>query len=455
MEEAFWGLERRDGSLHMDSYSLVELAGEYATPLYIVSEKRLKARCGQWREAFADYPKAVHLRFSYKTNAVAGILQTITAAGIGAEVTNAYELWLARKLRVAPGDTVLNGPNKSDDELIEAVDAGLGLIVVDGLPELRRLIHVAESKNRPAAIALRVCPDVIPHGMNASSLTGSRRNQFGMDLRSGELDAAISEAVAHPLIDVKGIHTHIGSGIHDIKAFRKTAKKILAIQARLFQAGATPTLIDLGGGLGARYSFEFSTFEFLRYLAFGQLPKVRLHHKRDPLNDYAAALNETIQSTCRQLGLPLPELVFEPGRALVSDAAVLLLRVGATRHREGVGDFALTDGGAMTVSMVFLSEYHRVLLANRKAKNIGKTSVFGRLPSPLDVVYRNLPIAGLRPGDLLAVMDAGAYFTSTATNFGGPRPAVVMLEEGGARLIRRRETFDDLARTEVVFSSGE
>ena len=152
------------------------------------------------------------------------------------------------------------------------------------------------------------------------------------------------------------------------------------------------------------------------------------------------------------LALPLPELVLEPGRALVSDAQVLLLTVGAVRERAKIGRFALVDGGAMSVSMMFLSEYHAVLLANRDARATERTSVFGRVPSPMDVVYRNLPLPRLQVGDVLAVMDAGAYFTSTATNFGGPRPAVLLVDGDEVVTVRRRETFADLARVELTLA---
>jgi len=150
----------------------------------------------------------------------------------------------------------------------------------------------------------------------------------------------------------------------------------------------------------------------------------------------------------------VPDLVLEPGRIVVGDAGILLLRVGAVRERVTGERFAITDGGALTVSMMFLSELHAVLLANREAPEDGRTSVFGRLPSPMDVVYRKLPLPRLFPGDVLAVMDAGAYFTSTSTNFGGPRPPVVLLSESGPRVVRRRETYEDLARVEAVLAGG-
>jgi diaminopimelate decarboxylase len=143
-------------------------------------------------------------------------------------------------------------------------------------------------------------------------------------------------------------------------------------------------------------------------------------------------------------------LVLEPGRAITSDAQVLLLTVGAVRSRPGVGRFALADGGAMSVSMMFLSELHAVLLANREAPPKGRTSIFGALPSPMDLVYRNLACPMLEPGDVLCVADAGAYFTATATNFGGPRPAVVLIDDEKPSVVRRRESFEDLVRNEIV-----
>jgi diaminopimelate decarboxylase len=198
-----------------------------------------------------------------------------------------------------------------------------------------------------------------------------------------------------------------------------------------------------------------TTFEMLRYLWRGHLPRSLRPAPRDLFARYGAALVEAIARGCRRHGLAPPDLIVEPGRALASDAEVLLLTVGAIRERPGIGRYALTDGGAMTVSLMFLSELHAVLLASRAAPDDRvPTSVFGRLPSPMDVVYRKLRMPALRSGDLLAVMDAGAYFTSTATNFGGPRPAVLLIDGGEARLVRRRETSDDLTRVDLVLPPG-
>jgi diaminopimelate decarboxylase len=290
--------------------------------------------------------------------------------------------------------------------------------------------------------------------MNASSLTGSRRSQFGFELGSAEAEAAIEGAARAPHLRLRGVMSHIGSGIRDTRAFGRAVERLIEAQAALRRVGAEPDLIDLGGGLGTRLSREFTTVEMVAYLGFGRLPALPKPAPDDLVRRYARAVGEAIESSCRRRGVPT--LVLEPGRVVVSDAQVLLLRVGAVRERAGLGRFALTDGGALTVSMMFLSELHVVLLANREAPTDAvPTSVFGRLPSPLDVVYRNIRLPRLQPGDLLAVMDAGAYFTSTATNFGGPRPAVALVDDGRVRLVRRRETSEDLVRADLDLDGRE
>lgn len=454
MKPELWSLERRSGRLCLDGHDLTELAARYGTPVHVASARILRERVGEMRRGFAGYEAGVQLHFSYKTNLVAGILAVLHREGVRAEVVNGYELWLAQQLGVAAEHIVFNGPNKSDEELRAALEADIGLLVVDGLGELDRVTELAAELGCRARIGLRICPDVVPRRMNASSLTGSRKNQFGLDLQGGEVRLALERAIRCPRLRLRGLMAHIGSGIHDLSAFQAAIDRLLGAQALAVELGAEPDLLDLGGGLGARRSREFTTAEMLAYLGLGRLPRPARSAGDDHFDRYADAVCAAIRRGCARRGLAEPKLVLEPGRALVSDAQVLLLRVGAVRQRRGVGRFALTDGGAMTASMMFLSEVHQVFLANREAANRGRTSVFGALPSPMDVVYRNLPSPVLERGDLLVITDAGAYFTSTSTNFGGPRPGVVLLDGQDARLVRRRETFQDLARVELELAQG-
>ena len=449
-DPAWWGLRRTDGRLVLDGHDLTALADAHGTPVHVASARRLRANARAMVDALKAYPKRVRIHFSYKTNSVAPILEVLHGEGLGAEVVDGYELWLAGRIGVAPDDIVFNGPNKSDAELAEALRADVGLIVADHLGELQRIEQLAAEGGRVARVGLRICPDVVPAHMNASSLTGSRRNQFGLDLPGGEVAAALDRACASPHLELRAVMAHIGSGIHDAGAFVAAIDPLLDVAAEARARGASPDLLDLGGGLGTRLSREFTTIEMLAYLGFGRLPALGAPPPADLTRSYADGITEAICDGCARRRIPVPELVLEPGRALVSDAQVLLLRVGHVRIRPGVGTFALCDGGAMTVSMMFLSEVHAVFLANRQGSDLQPVSVFGALPSPMDLVYRNLLLPPLRRGDVLAVMDAGAYFTSTATNFGGPRPGVLLLDGPEARWARRPETFEDVARLDGV-----
>lgn len=448
-DPSWWGLERRGGRLTLDGHDLATLAETLGTPSYVVSASRLRTRAEELAAAVRIYPGRTRMHVSYKTNLVAGVLRILHGCGYGAEVVNGYELWLARRLGLDGERIVFNGPNKTEAELRAALEADVGLLVVDHLDELIQVRDLARAADRPARIGLRICPDVVAAHMNASSLTGSRRNQFGLDLPGGEVERALAIACTDPHLQLRGAMAHIGSGIHDLTAFTAEVEALLDVQAQAWERGAHPDLLDLGGGLGTRLSREFTTPEMLAYLGFGRLPALGHPAPADLPARYGAAISHAVQTGCARRRIPLPELVFEPGRALVSDSQVLLLRVGHVRERPGVGRFALTDGGAMTVSMMFLSEVHGVFLANREDETSVVQSVFGSLPSPMDVVYRRLNLPLLRQGDVLAVMDAGAYFTSTSTNFGGPRAGVWMVDGAEGRWVRRPEEFADLARFEL------
>ncbi len=450
MDPSLWDLERREGRLWMDGHDLAALGERFGTPLHVASATTLRARARQLTRAFEGYPAPVSIHYSYKTNPVAGVLRVLHEAGLGAEVVDGYELWLARQLGVPAEDIVFNGANKSPAELQAAVQGEIGLLVVDSLRELERVEALAARLGVTASIGLRVCPDVKPRGVPVQAAAGSRRNLYGLDVGDGEAEQAIRQAARSPHLRLRGAMAHIGTGIHDLPAYRHAIRRLLEVQRSMHRAGAEPDLLDVGGGLAARLSRSFHPLELLRYYALGRCPSRIQPGPADLYERYGAVLSDATVQACRALGLEPPTLVLEPGRTLSSDGQLLLLRVGTVKDRRGVGRFVLVDGGAMTVSMMFLVEYHAVFLANRDAPLGRRVSVFGRLPTQLDVLYRGLKLPRLQEGDVLAVMNSGAYFTSTATNFGGPRPGVLLLDGPEARMVRRHETHQDLAAVELV-----
>lgn len=445
-----WGLVRAgSGRLAWEGHDLVGLADAHGTPLLVASAARLRANARAWKAAFAGYPAEVRLHFSYKTNPVAGILRVLADEGLHAEIVDGWEWALADFVGVAPDRVVFNGPNKRPDELRTAIGGGVGLLVADHLEELDDLERIASELGTEVRLGLRICPDVIPKRMNTSSLTGSRRQPFGLDLPAGELDAALDRVARSPRLRLHALMAHIGSGIHDPPAFQASVGVLLDATLAARRRGLAPAWLDLGGGLGTARSREMTSLEQVAYLGLGRVPHRRASGT-DPLGPYAAAVIDAVTSGARARGLEVPGLVLEPGRALTSDAELLLLTVGAVRERPGVGRFVVTDGGAMTVSMMFLSEWHELWLVDRDAPPAGPAQVCGRLPSPMDLVARGWPLPAVRRGDRLAVMDAGAYFTSTATHFGGPQGAVVLLDGPDAAVIRRAETPEDLLRIEQI-----
>ncbi|HET7291282.1 MAG TPA: phosphatase PAP2 family protein [Vicinamibacteria bacterium] len=449
-----WGLTRELGHLVMDGVDLVPLSEVHGTPLYVASARRLRERCDELLHAFARYPGPVSAHYSYKCNPVAGVLQVIHARGLGAEVSNGWELRLALALDVPPDRIVFGGLARTDADIVAAAEAGVGLFVVDHADEIPRLEAGAATRGRALGVALRVCPDVTARHAGASFQTGSRRQQFGLDPRSGELDAALRRARLAPHLRLRGVMGHVGSGIRDFGAVEEMIRRLVAVLGRMRSAGFPADLLDVGGGLAVAHSQPFTTVEMLSYLGFGRPPAPPSPPARPFVDSYAEAVCRAVTAGCRRLGLAPPALVLEPGRSVSSDAQLLLLRVRGVKERPGLPRLVFADGGAMSLSAALLSEYHELLLVNREpAPGSRPTSVFGSTPSPMDTLRRNASLPDLEPGDLLALMDAGAYLTSTATRFAGPCPAVVLVDTDGARLVRRRESLDDLLAPELVLQA--
>jgi diaminopimelate decarboxylase len=211
------------------------------------------------------------------------------------------------------------------------------------------------------------------------------------------------------------------------------------------QLGCAIEFLNVGGGFGVPTSRELSTREFLLYQACGRLPRPPRPEQFPVPEEFARAITTAILTGCRRHGLPLPRLVVEPGRAVTSSSGLLLVTVGRIKHREGVGTWAITDGGAGTVAFPLFYEYHEILLCRAPQAPRSRTyAIVGATCHSADWVYRRKQMPPLRSGDLLAICDAGAYFTVQEANFGFPRPPIIAAREGAVRCLRRRESFDDM-----------
>jgi len=449
-----WGFTTdRDGALRIGGFAAEFLARRFGTPLHAVDLDRLRERARRFRTAFESaYPAPTSTHYALKCNNTPGIVDAVLGEGLRLEVGTLYEWTLALRLGVAPVEIVVNGPFKG--ELVEtAVSSGAGYIVADGPRDLELIEAAAGRRGSQAKILLRVNPDCVPRGMNRATATGSRKGSvFGFDLRSGEVDAAIRKVAGAPRLVYGGLHAHVGTGIRRPEDYERPIELLVACADRARRAGLPPGVLDLGGGFGVATSREFKTSEFLLYQAIGRLPSPPDAARFPSVERFAEAMSRAVGRHCARRGLPIPPLLLEPGRAIVSQAGALLLTVGSIKRRRGATTWVIADGGAGTVAFPLYYEYHEILLCRApRAARPSRYTIVGPACFSADWICRNKRMPPLEEGDVLAVCDAGAYFTVQESNFGFPRPAIVAIEGGRIRELRRRESFDDMVRRDAAW----
>lgn len=450
-----WGLGILDGDrLAMQGLPLAALADEYGTPLHVLDVDHLRASASQMREALAAaYPAMATLHYAMKANNTPAVVDVLRGAGLAAEVMTEFELWLALRSGHAGRDIVVNGPCKTERFLSACIDARVKAIVVDSIAELQRIVVLAEARDVRVPILLRINPDHVPRHMNAGSATASRTGSaFGLDLRAHEVEHALALCRACPRIEMLGFHMHIGTGLRHADEHTRALRRLRDLVHATLRDGNALRVLDLGGGFGVPTTREFTALEMLRYQATGRLPVHAARTQAPPARAFINAIAEAVQTLFA--GAALPELLLEPGRSLVSSAQVLLLRIEHVKQRSGAGTWLITDGGLGTVSMPTWYEYHEVFPCEQPCRaRTERVHIIGPGCFAADVVYKNKPMPHMNAGDVIAVMDSGAYFLALESNFGHPRPAIVGVEGGCARVFRRREQFDDMVSRDGAIST--
>ncbi|MBF8248058.1 MAG: hypothetical protein HW374_858, partial [Bacteroidetes bacterium] len=302
----------------------------------------------------------------------------------------------------------------------------------------------AESEGRKVNILLRVNPDYVPREMNQGSATGSRKGcAFGLDLKGGEVEGALQLLRKQQHISFQGFHFHIGTGIRHSRDYSNALRCLPILIREARSAGFRIQVFDVGGGFASMSTKEFTTSEMLLYQWLGKLPSRPVIDRAATFRDFTREISNTLMS---YFSLDeLPELIYEPGRCIATPNQLLLLTVHHIKERYGVGKWLITDGGLGTVTMPTYYEYHEVFLCNDAHRpRTEKVTIIGPACFAGDVVYRNKWMPEVRPSEVLAVMDTGAYFTALESSFGFPRPAIVFVHDGESRLVRSRETFEEM-----------
>jgi diaminopimelate decarboxylase len=424
---------RANASDHLEigGCDTVNLARQFGTPLYIFDEATLRARCRAYTGPLAAlYPNSqvIYACKAYINGALAGILRE---EGFGLDVVSGGELYVAHRSGFPVDRIFFHGNNKSEGELAQALDLDVGRIVVDNLHELELLNRLAVERGKRARVLLRLSPGVDPH-THAAVATGITDSKFGFLIATGQAEAAVARSLTLPGLLVLGIHAHIGSMIHELEPYRQTIDILLSFAAKMAAAhGFVLQEFSPGGGWGISYTTD------------DQPPATA---------DVVTTVVSALKKGADRHGLPLPKLIMEPGRSIVGQAGVSLYTVGASKDIPGVRKYVAVDGGmADNIRPAIYGARYTALVAGRMSALPQETvTIAGKYCESGDILIRDIALPRLSPGDLLALPAAGAYCLAMASNYNlAPRPAVVLVLDGTARLIRRRETYEDLVRLDL------
>jgi diaminopimelate decarboxylase len=410
------GFFSSNDGLVCDGVSLAAIADSVGTPVYVYSADAIRARYRAIHEAFGSYPHALH--YALKANSTFALVQLLHALGSSADANSVWEIDVARRAGFAPTDIVFTGVGKSSGELECAVPLGLKAINVESAGELARVEAIAARLDQAVRVAVRINPDIDAKSHPHIS-TGLKINKFGVPLDAArELLATMS---GRPYLKLVAVHVHIGSQITTLEPLRRAAVFVAQLASELDRAGLPLEYVDLGGGLGISYDG-------------GDVVS--------PL-DYVHALVEAVRPT----GLPI---VVEPGRSIVGPAGVLVARVIDVKPRNALSEFAVIDAG-MTELMrpALYGAFHRIEPIRPRRGPERQYEIVGPVCESSDVVGRDRMLGPIEVGDLVAIRDAGAYGSAMASNYNRrPLPAEVLVDGGVWRIVRRRQTVDDMLALE-------
>jgi diaminopimelate decarboxylase len=402
------------GRLEVGGCDAVELAREYGTPVYVVAEDDLRSRARAFVDALSARHSDFDVLFASKAFPCTAVYRLLAQEGLSCDVASGGELALARAAGIDPSRLYLHGNAKSIAELHEALQAGVGHVVIDSFDELARVAQIAAERTVRQDVLIRVTPGVAGD-THAAISTGQADSKFGFSMDAAR--EAIQRLAGMPSLNLVGLHFHIGSQLMDLEPFRAAVRAIATL-------GDFP-VYNLGGGLGAAY-----------------LPD---QHPPD-IEQYVEAIVDTLHS---ELGAD-KRLLLEPGRALVANSTVTLYTVQTVKHNVSI--WVAVDGGMSDNlrPMMYGARYETLIADRALAPALTRCHVAGKHCESGDVIVRDALLAEPAVGDTVVTPVTGAYGYAMANNYNGvPRPPVVLVRDGRARLAVRRETYADLMSRDV------
>lgn len=425
-----------DGHLEIGGCDALDLAENYGTPLYVYDEAHIRAMMRVFKRTLdEEYDGNGKVLYASKAFSCLAMYRIAKEENIGCDAVSGGELYTALKAQFDAKNIYVHGNNKTHTELVEAVEAGVGGIVIDSYREADILNGIAKDKCIKQKVLIRINPGIEAH-THAFVQTARTDSKFGFSAADGTAAEYTRHVLSLENLDLKGYHCHIGSQIFEKQSFVLAAEKMLSFISEIKnETGFEASVLNMGGGFGIYYADDD--------------PKL----KEEDYADYLKALINTVKAKAVEYGLKKPYLLIEPGRSIVGEAGVTLYTVGAIKDIVGVRKYVAIDGGMFENPRyaLYQSKYTAIKASDINAPNVQKVSLAGKCCESGDLIGVDVPLPEIKSGDILAVLSTGAYHYSMASNYNRNFiPQAVLVKDGKSEVIIKKQTYEDLIRNDVI-----
>ena len=425
-----------NGHLIIGGCDALELAKEFGTPLYVFDEAYIRAMMRVYKKTIESrYGGNGNVLYASKAFSCEAVYRIAQQENIGCDAVSGGELYTALKAGFNPANIYVHGNNKLFYELEEAVDAGVGGIVLDSISEAEVLDGICRAKSKTQDVLIRINPGVEAH-THAFVQTARTDSKFGFSISDGSALEIIKGVLALKNVRLKGFHCHIGSQIFEKQSFVLAADKMMDfIKHVKDETGFVASVLNMGGGFGIYYTDDD--------------PKL----KEEDYATYLTALIDGIKGKAKELNLPEPYLLIEPGRSIVGESGITLYTVGTIKDIPGIKKYVAVDGGMFEAPRyaLYQSKYCAVKADDVNAPCTQVVSIAGKCCESGDLVAADVRLPEVKKGDILAVFSTGAYHYSMASNYNRNFvPAAVLVKDGKADIIVKRQNYEDLVRNDVI-----
>lgn len=424
--------EIKDGNLYFDGCNTIELAKEYKTPLYIMSETAIVEKCEEIRKSFLDKYENTRAAYAAKAFLTLGMCKLVEREGLCLDVVSGGELYTAIKADFPAEKIEFNGNNKSIEELEMAIDYGIGRIIVDGLDELDLIEKICREKGKKTNILYRITPGVRSDSHDYI-VTGKKDSKFGIPLYNAIIYPAVEKAIKSQYVDFLGFHFHVGSQLHDHASHLGALDITLnLIKETMNKFDFTPKELNIGGGFGIRYTDA---------------------DNKKPYSYFLDPMMEKIQKFSDDMGIQRPAVVIEPGRSIVGEAGITLYTIGTIKEIPGIRKYVSVDGG-MTDNIrpaLYQAVYEGIIANKADLPKKETVTISGKCCESGDILIRDIKIPTPERGDTFAILSTGAYCYTMASNYNRNQiPAVVLVKDGKSQLMVKRQSYDDIIMNDLI-----